>query len=76
MVRRLAFGLFAPLAGLTVDGSGGLSAGLYLCGALGLGGALWIAIHFVRLRAADGLAGLEEEAARADDEDRPLAATG
>ncbi len=62
MARRLAFGAFAPCAGLLIDGRG-LNAGLQVTGALGIGGALLLGITaiFAR-RQLGGAASLTREA--------------
>ncbi len=49
MVRRLAFGLFAPLAGLMMD-RGGLPGGLYACAGLGGLGVALLGAHLLRRR--------------------------
>lgn len=49
MVRRLAFGLFAPIAGLAVDHRG-LDAGLYVCAGLALLGSAALALQLSRRR--------------------------
>lgn len=50
MARRLAFGAFAPIAGVLIDAHG-LGAGLYLCAGAGLvGGALLVASGVRRRR--------------------------
>ena len=53
MVRRLAFGAFAPLAGVMIDRYG-LAGGLDACAAFGLLGTLALAIHLARRRATFG----------------------
>ncbi|MCU1280117.1 MAG: major facilitator superfamily 1, partial [bacterium] len=49
MGRRLAFGAFAPIAGLLIDGHG-LPAALYLCGGAGFVGAGLLVASGVRRR--------------------------
>jgi hypothetical protein len=59
MGRRLAFGAFAPVAGVLIDNRG-LGYGLYLCAAAGLvGGALFLVSSWRRHRR--GLLGFEGE---------------
>jgi predicted MFS family arabinose efflux permease len=59
MARRLAFGAFAPVAGLLID-SRGLNAGLYACAAVGTLGGAWLLSSTVR-RHRRGLSGFEGE---------------
>jgi predicted MFS family arabinose efflux permease len=59
MARRLAFGAFAPIAGVLID-SRGLGYGLFLCAAVGLVGAALLLVYTVR-RHARGLLGFEGE---------------
>ena len=49
MARRLAFGAFAPIAGLLIDGHG-LNAAFYLCGGAGLVGAALLVASGLRRR--------------------------
>jgi predicted MFS family arabinose efflux permease len=59
MARRLAFGAFAPIAGVLMDGHG-LGTGFYLCGVVGLlGGALLLSSSIRRHR--HGQTGFEGE---------------
>jgi len=53
MVRRLAFGLFAPLCGVLID-SRGQHAGFYACAALAAAGTLPLVLHARRRRASFG----------------------
>jgi MFS family permease len=59
MVRRLAFGGFAPLAGAAMD-AGGLAGGLYACAGLGVLGAVALAVHVATRRSLDA-SGFEGE---------------
>ena len=57
MARRLAFGAFAPIAGVLIDGHG-LSYALYLCAGMGaVGGVLLLSSSIRRHRR--GLGGFE-----------------
>jgi len=47
MARRIAFGVFAPLCGLLMDGFG-LGAGLYACAALGALGTAGLIVRMLR----------------------------
>jgi predicted MFS family arabinose efflux permease len=49
MARRLAFGAFAPIAGLLIDGHG-LNAALYLCAGAGFVGAALLVASGMRRR--------------------------
>lgn len=49
MARRLAFGAFAPVAGVFIDGHG-LGAGLYACAALGASGLVLLGIQAITRR--------------------------
>ena len=53
MVRRLAFGLFAPLCGVLIDARG-QSAGFYACAALGVVGTALLGVHVARRRSFFG----------------------
>jgi len=59
MARRLAFGAFAPVAGVLIDAHG-LSYGLYLCSAAGVIGGLLLLGSSIR-RHRRGLGGFEGE---------------
>jgi MFS family permease len=59
MARRLAFGAFAPIAGVAMDAHG-LSWGFWLCAGLGIIGGALLLIETAR-RHARGLAGFEGE---------------
>jgi hypothetical protein len=59
MARRLAFGAFAPIAGVLIDARG-LHTGLYLCAAAGLVGGAALLVSSVR-RHRHGLSGFEGE---------------